>query len=196
MTATALGKSMPDTAATDIQPDRCLDLTYRLSVYEAGHALTARALGLKLISVRMLPRPPVLISDKVFANDKLDAFTETLEIRIIELYGGQIAEEHACGTNTCCSGDIARIDELSRIVAALTGVDDPETVMFDLEDAAREIFTNPSYLDAILPIAEFLCQRVTGGQEIIDGPDIEAEMDKYLPAAPSQSWLKRVFSFG
>ncbi|MFT7594385.1 MAG: hypothetical protein ACI8R4_001705 [Paracoccaceae bacterium] len=57
---------------------RCADQTFRLAVYEAGHALTARALGLKLVSVRMLPRPPVLISDKAFATNDWAAFIETL----------------------------------------------------------------------------------------------------------------------
>lgn len=175
--------------------DRCGDQTFRLSVYEAGHALTARALGLKLLSVQMLPRPPVLISDKAFATNKWDDFIETLEVRIIELFGGQIAEEHACGTNTCCSGDIARIDELSRLVAGLKDLEDSETVMFDLEDAARMIFDNPAYRDAIIPVAQFLSQRVAQGREIIDGPDIEAEIDKYIPAEPPRSWLKKLFSF-
>ncbi len=185
----------------DISPpaprqDGCGDQTFRLAVYEAGHALTARALGLKLISVRMLPRPPVIVSDKAFATGKWDAFIETLEIRIIELFGGQIAEEHACGTHTCCSGDISRIDELSKLVAGLTGADDAETVMFDLEDAAREIFANPLYRDAIIPIAEFLYRRVNEGREIIDGDDIEAEISKHIPITPPQSWLKKVFSLG
>ena len=176
--------------------DRCSDHTFRLSVYEAGHALTARALGLKLLSVRLLPRPPVLISDKAFATDKWDAFIETLECRIIELFGGQIAEEYACESNTCCSGDIARIDELSRLVSGLKGADDYETVMFDLEDAAREIFTNPLYRDAITPVAEFLHRRMNEGREIVDGDDVEAEIDKYIPAAPPPNWLKKVFSLG
>jgi hypothetical protein len=185
---------MNDASICPAGQGRCADQTFRLSVYEAGHALTARALGLKLISVRMLPRPPVLSSDKAFATNDWGAFIETLEIRIIELFGGQIAEEHACGSNTCCSGDIARIDELARLVAGLTDAVDSETIMFDLEDAAQKIFTDPTYRDAILPIAEFFHQRVSEGREVIDGPDIEAELDKLLPAAPRQGWLKRVFS--
>jgi len=175
---------------------RCSDQTFRLSVYEAGHALTARALGLKLISVKMLPRPPVLSSDKAFATNDWGALVETLENRIIELFGGQIAEEHCCGTNTCCSGDIARIDELSRLVSGLTGADDAEAVMFELEDAAIEIFADQKYRDAILPVAEFLFRRVGEGREVIDGPDIEAELDRHVPAAEQKTWLKRVFSFG
>ncbi len=175
---------------------RCSDQTFRLAVYEAGHALTARALGLKLISVRMLPRPPVLISEKSFANNNWNAFVETLEIRIIELFGGQIAEELACNSNTCGNGDIARIDELARLVAGLGDEQDSETVMFDLEDAALKIFTDPVYRNAIIPIAEFFHQRVLDGREEIDGPDIEAELDKHIPAAEPETWLKRVFSFG
>ena len=186
---------MYDNPASGSGQSRCTDHTFRLSVYEAGHALTARALGLKLISVQMLPRPPVLISDKAFAADKWDAFVETLEIRIIELFGGQVAEEFACGTHSCCSGDIARIDELSRLVSGLKGTEDAETVMFDLEDAARKIFANPIYRDAIVPIAEFLSQRVSEGREIIDGADLEAEIDKHIPPAPPQSWVKKIFSF-
>ncbi len=185
---------MSETLAPAAPEDRRADLTFRLSVYEAGHALTARALGLKLISVKMLPRPPALISDKAFASGKWDDFIETLEIRIIELFGGQIAEELACATNSCCSGDIARIDELSRLVAGLRGGMDAETVMFDLEDAAREIFADPVYADAIMPISEFLFQRVTGGQEIVPGPDVETEIDKYVPRIAPSTWLKRVFS--
>ena len=175
---------------------QCADQTYRLAVYEAGHALTARALGLTLISVQMLPRPPVLISDKPFATHDWGAFVETLENRIIELFGGQIAEESACGTNTCCSSDIGRIDELSRLVSGLGGAADAETVMFGLEDAAQEIFADQAYRDAIIPIANFLFQRVSDGHELIDGPDIEAELDKYVPRATQKTWLKRVFSFG
>ena len=175
---------------------RCSDQTYRLAIYEAGHALTARALGLKLLSVKMLPRPPVLISDKHFATNDWGAFVETLENRIIELFGGQIAEEQCCGTNTCCSGDIARIDELARLVSGLTGAADAEAVMFKLEDAAIEIFADQKYRDAILPVAEFLFRRVEAGREVIDGADIEAELDRHVPAAEQKTWLKRVFSFG
>ncbi len=186
---------MYDAPASGSGQPPCADQTFRLSVYEAGHALTARALGLKLISVQMLPRPPVLISDKAFAANKWDAFVETLEIRIIELFGGQVAEEFACGTHSCCSGDIARIDELSRLVSGLTGTKDAETVMFDLEDAARKIFADPVYHNAIVPIAEFLAQRVSEGREIIDGADLEVEIDRYIPPEPPQSWVKKIFSF-
>ncbi|MCF6232610.1 MAG: hypothetical protein L3J36_05860 [Rhodobacteraceae bacterium] len=187
---------MYDDIVCNIPEGRCSDHTYRLAVYEAGHALTARALGLKLISVKMLPRPPVLTSDKAFANNDWGAFVEMLENRIIELFGGQIAEQHCCGTNTCCSGDIARIDELAKLVAGLSGAEDSEAVMFELEDAAIEIFADQKYRDAIVPIAEFLFHRAETGREVIDGPDIEAELDKHVPVAERKTWLKRVFSFG
>lgn len=175
---------------------QCADLAFRLAVYEAGHALTARALGLKILSVRMLPRPPVLISDKAFANNDWESFIEMLEIRVIELFGGQIAEETACSCNTCGIGDIARVDELSRLIAGLDGEADPETVMFDLEDVALKIFAKPEYRDAIIPIATFLAEQVKAGRELINGPDIEAELDKYVPRPAKQTWGKKLFSFG
>jgi hypothetical protein len=183
--------------ACAIPEGRCADQIYRLSVYEAGHALTARALGLKVISVRILPRPPVLISDKTFTHNNWESFIEMLEIRIIELFGGQIAEEHACNSNTCCSGDIARIDELARLVAGLGGEGDPEEIFFRLEDFAQNIFADRKFKDAILPLAEFLNGRVKSGNEEISGADVEAEMDKLVPPLPKQeSWVGRVFSFG
>jgi hypothetical protein len=174
---------------------RCADQLFRLAVYEAGHALTARALGLRVVSVRMLPRPPVLISDKTFTNNDWNSFVETLEIRIIELFGGQIAEELACASNTCCSGDIARIDELCRLVSGLSHDLDAETLLFDLEDVAKKIFADDRTRAAVIPIAEFLHGRVTAGQEEIKGADIEAELDKHVPAVAREKWLRRVFSF-
>lgn len=187
---------MYDDPTCPLPTGRCADQTFRLAVYEAGHALTARALGLRLISLRMLPRPPVLISDKPFARNNWNSFVDTLETRIIELFGGQIAEEHACDSNTCCSGDIARIDELCRLVAALTDAPDYETVMFDLEDAAKAIFADPAYRDAIVPIAQFLHARVRDGESEVDGPDIEAELNKYVPSARETGWLGKMLSFG
>ncbi|MDQ7070911.1 MAG: hypothetical protein Q9M48_09280 [Rhodobacterales bacterium] len=183
-------------APTTAAEARCADLSFRLSVYEAGHALTARALGLKVVSVQMLPRPPVLISDKTFTG-KWDSFIEMLEIRIIELFGGQIAEEHTCDSNTCFGGDVARIDELCRLVAGLSEEKDAETIWFDLEDVAIKIFSDDAYRTAILPIADYLYQRVQNGSEVIDGVDIETEMDKYVPHPPEdKKWMSKVFSFG
>lgn len=175
---------------------QCADLAFRLAVYEAGHALTARALGLKILSVRMLPRPPVLISDKAFANNDWESFIEMLEVRVIELFGGQIAEETACSCNTCGIGDIARVDELSRLIAGLDGEPDSETVMFRLEDVALGIFAKQEYKDAIIPIATFLADQVKAGRELIDGPAIEAELDKYVPRPAKEKWGKKLFSFG
>ncbi len=175
---------------------KCADLAFRLAVYEAGHALTARALGLKILSVRMLPRPPVLVSDKTFANNDWGSFIEALEIRVIELFGGQIAEEAACSCNTCGIGDIARVDELSRLIAGLEGEEDAEAVMFRLEDIALSIFAKPEYRDAIVPIATFLADHVEAGKEMINGDDIEAELDKYVPRAAKKTWAKKLFSFG
>jgi len=175
---------------------KCADLAFRLAVYEAGHALTARALNLHILSVRMLPRPPVLSSDKTFNNNDWGSFIEALEIRVIELFGGQIAEETACSCNTCGIGDIARVDELSRLIAGLKGEEDAEAVMFELEDIALKIFAKPEYKDAIIPIATFLAERVEAGEELIKGADIEAELDKYVPRAPKETWTKKLFSFG
>ncbi len=180
--------------ACGIPAGRCADQNFRLAVYEAGHALSARALGLKLVSVRMLPRPPVLVSDKTFAHNNWESFLKTLEIRMIELFGGQIAEELACGSNTCCSGDIARIDELSRLVAGLRGDVDAETVLFDLEDAAQALFAEPGLRKAVVPLAEFFHRRMMDGREMIEGADIDAELDRYLPAqVQRRTWVNRLF---
>lgn len=185
-----------ETTASKAPAGRCADLSFRLAVYEAGHALTARALGLTVVSVHMLPRPPMLISDKTFTG-QWDSFIEMLETRIIELFGGQLAEEYSCDSNTCFGGDVARIDELCRLVAGLGGDKDAETIWFDLEDVAINIFADDAYKNAILPVAEFLYQRVQDGREAIDGPDIEAEMNKYVPAPPKEEkWMSKVFSFG
>lgn len=187
---------MLDKTAKPGQESLCDDHVFRLSIYEAGHALTARALGLKIVSVRMLPRPPVMVSDKAFATNNWGAFIETLEIRVIELFGGQIAEETACKSNSCCSGDMTRIDELCRLISGLDGETDHETVMFGLEDDARKIFAEDRYREAIIPIARFLHQKTTDGYSEISGEDIEAELDKYVPRTEQPSWLKRTFGNG
>ncbi len=188
---------MYSNSACAVPTGRCADQGFRLAVYEAGHALTARALGLRVVSVRMLPRPPVLISDKTFVNNNWGSFVEALEIRIIELFGGQIAEEVACSTNTCCSGDVARIDELCRLIAGLDGELDAETVWFDLEDVAQKIFADEATRGAIIPIAEFLHQRVLAGREVIDGPDIEAQLDHHLPAREKRkTFMQRLLGGG
>ena len=171
----------------------CKEQIYLLSVYEAGHALTARALGLKIVSIRMFPRPPVLVSEKAFASNNWPAFIETLEIRVIELFGGQIAEEHVCGSNACCSGDIARIDELCRLISGLSGDEDPETTMFRLEDEAQKIFAEPKVREAIVPVAEFFNSLTVAGTHEISGPQVEVELDKWLPFSKQPSWLKKTF---
>lgn len=184
---------MYDDKAPEQDKIGCDEQVFKLSVYEAGHALTARALGLKIVSVRMFPRPPVLISDKPFSSTSWAAFIETLEIRVIELFGGQIAEEQACGSNSCCSGDIVRIDELCRLISGLSGESDYETTMFKLEDQAQKIFEEARFRDAILPMARYLHQMTLDGHDEILGADIEKELDKYVPATAKKSWLKRTF---
>jgi len=175
---------------------RCADLAFRLAVYESGHALVARALGLRIHTLRMLPRPPVLLSDKAFRGRDWSSFSEALEIRVMELFGGQIAEEIACGSNSCCSGAIARIDELTRLLAGLGDPRDPEDIWFDLEDRTREIFAAPAFEAAILVVAEYLHARVQAGDEIIDGPVIEALLSKNLPARAKESRLRRALGLG
>lgn len=159
----------------------CADESFRLAIYESGHALTARALGIHIIYVRMRPRPPVLASDKTISGNTIGALLETLENRVIELFGGQIAEEHVCNTNSCCSGDVARIDELCNLIAGISGQGDKDSIWFELEDKALDIFKDQAYRDAVLPIAKFLHAQVERGSTEIDGKLIDAELDKYLP---------------
>jgi hypothetical protein len=156
---------------------RCADLGYRLAVYEAGHALTARAMGFSILGIKMLPRPPVMESDKVLRGNGLRALAHVLENRCIELFGGQIAEEHACGTNSCCSGDVARIDELTRLIAGIEGDRDPETIWFELEDVALNVFSEVRTREAILPLAEFLHGEVEAGRPMVPGQRVEALLD-------------------
>lgn len=175
---------------------RCADHEFRIAIYEAGHALTARALELKIISVRMFPRPPMMVSDKTFSGNRISGLVQMLENRVIELFGGQFAETIVCSSSSCCSGDVSRIDELTRLIAGLKGIEDSDMLWFELEDIAESIFKDERYSDAIIPIAEFLHQRVVDGWDVIDGEDIEAELDKYVPAAPKSGGLKEFLSFG
>jgi len=163
---------------------RCADLSFRLAVYEAGHALTARAMGFEVLSVKMLPRPPMLESDKVLKGFSLRSVTAVLENRCIELFGGQIAEQHVCQTASCCSGDVARIDELTRLIAGIEGKRTGEDIWFELEDVAQKIFDNEPIRDAILPIAEFLHEQVEAGHSVVPGHRIEVMMDKLLAPMP------------
>ena len=174
---------------------RCLDQEFRLTVYEAGHALSARAMSLRIISLRMLPRPPMLVSDKTVAGNTINSLIQTLENRVVELFGGQIAEEYICASHSCCSGDVSRIDELARLIAGLTGVEDSDLVWFELEDLAHGIFENEQYKDAILPIAEFLHKKTLEGADTIDGEELERELDKYVPPLEQKRSLSRFFGF-
>lgn len=175
---------------------RCQDNEFRLTVYEAGHALSARAMSLRIVSVRMLPRPPMLVSDKTVAGNNINALVQTLENRVIELFGGQIAEEYICSSHSCCSGDVSRIDELSRLIAGLTGEEDSDLVWFELEERANEIFNTPSYKEAILPVAEFLYEKTLDGADTIDGEELERELDKYVPPLEEKPSLLKFFGFG
>lgn len=171
---------------------RCADLGYRLAVYEAGHALTARAMGFTILGITMLPRPPVMESDKVLHGNGLRALAHVLENRCIELFGGQIAEEHACGTNSCCSGDVARIDELCRLISGIEGDRTPEEIWFHTEDVAIEIFSDERRRDAILPLAEYLFNEVEAGRPRVPGAQVEALLDDLV--GPRKSRAKRGLS--
>jgi hypothetical protein len=179
---------MYETQPCALPEGRCADLDYRLAVYEAGHALTARALGFRVISVRMRPRPPIMESDKVLGNT-FRSLTAVLENRCIELFGGQIAEDHACATASCCTGDVARIDELCRLISGLDGRRAPEDIWFELEDVALDIFRAPKMRDAILPLSDFLFAEVARGETIVPGARIEARMDDLLGPGPKRGGL-------
>lgn len=112
-------------ASTDLQD--CSDLVFRLSVYEAGHALVAWSLGHTIVAVRMLPRPAVTETEKTFVSNNWKSFYDVLEFRAMELFGGQITEELTCGGTTFFTGDIPRIDEISRILSGLGGTESAET---------------------------------------------------------------------
>lgn len=162
---------------------RCSDDTFRLSVYEAGHTITAYLLDQKIVSVRMRPRPPMTIAEKKFISHSWDSFMDILENRALELFGGQIAEEMICGSTTCCSGDISRIDEISRILAGLSVEDqvDSEEILFELEDRAILMFAPDQVRAAILPVAEFLFEQETDGHMEVRGKDVTRIIERYIP---------------
>jgi hypothetical protein len=175
--------------------DRCLDSVFRLCVYEAGHTITAYLLRQKIVSVCMLPRPPMTITEKAF-NSSWGSFIEILENRALELFGGQIAEEIICGSTSCCSGDISRIDEITRILEALYSEDvlDAEDILFELEDRAKALFMPANVQNAILPIADFLYEQEENGVMEIDGDIITAAIAEHIPPVPKEkpSLLERL----
>lgn len=170
----------------DTGGDRLNDPAYRLAVYQAGHALVARALGLKILAVKLLPRPPITITDKAFIHNNWDSFVDMLEARVVELFGGQMAELQVCGSHTCCTGDISRIDELTRLLAGLSYGTEYEDVFFHLEDVATRIFENKNVQAAIPPLAELLYAKEVAGEYEIPGEEIDAVIDGYLTPLPSK----------
>ena len=160
----------------------CDDLLYRLSIYEAGHALVAWSLGHSILTVRMLPRPAETVTEKTFVSSSWSSFYEILESRALELFGGQITEELVCGGATFFTGDVSRIDEITRILSSLSDGEDHEDIFFRLEDAANQIFADEHYQEAIEPVAALLYERETAGQLEIPGDAIEAIIRQYIPA--------------
>lgn len=159
---------------------RCSDEAYRLAVYQSGHALVARALGHRIIQIRMLPRPPITITDKTFVGNNWDSFMEVLEKRVIELFGGQIAEEIICDATHCCTGDIHRIDELTRLLAGLMDIPDHEEIFFRFEKVAQDIFEKEEYRALITPLSEFLFAKEEKGEYEIPGIEVEAVINRHL----------------
>lgn len=168
---------------------KCQDITFRLCVYEAGHAITAYLLEQKIVSIQMLPRPPMMMAEKAFRSHNWDSFIETLENRCLELFGGQIAEQFVCGTTACCAGDISRIDEITRILEALYSEDDldSEDILFELEDRTETMLAPQEVRDAILPIAEFLYAEEESGKSEVDGKDITRLLEQLIPRPEKES---------
>lgn len=166
--------------------DKCSDPLYRLSIYEAGHALVAWALEQKILQIRMLPRPCVTITEKAFVGNNWESFCNILEMRVMELFGGQIAEDIMCSATTCCTGDIGRIDEICRILGGLYQEEDHEDIFFRLEERTNEIFADERYKEAILPLADLLYTCEVNGEMEIDGRAVEHLIDTYIPRPPPQ----------
>jgi len=166
------------------QHARCADDNFRLAVYEAGHTITAYLMQQKIISVQMRPRPPMTLAEKNFVSYSWDSFMDILEKRVLELFGGQIAEELICTNTTCCSGDISRIDEICRILAGLSFEEtvNSEDIFFELEDRAITMFAPSHVRDAILPVAEFLFQQDAEGHIEVPGDAITEIIARYIPA--------------
>ena len=184
---------MSDKSNTSVD---CNDTTFRLAIYEAGHAITAFLLSQKIVSIQMLPRPPVTVTEKTFSTFSWNSFTEILENRALELFGGQIAEQIYCDSTSCCSGDISRIDEISRILEALYSEDDvdSEDILFDLEERAAEMFAPEVVRDAVLPIAQYLYDLEEAGHIEINGQDVTKVIEKYIPRpeVPKPTLLERL----
>jgi len=165
----------------DLPKNYCSDLLFRLSVYEAGHALVAWALGHSIVAVRMLPRPAVTETEKTFVANSWASFCDVLESRAMELFGGQITEEMICGGATYFTGDVSRIDEITRILAGLSGDEEAEDIFFRLEDETDRIFEDPAYREAIVPVANLLYEQETLGHLVIPGEGIEDMISRYVP---------------
>jgi len=167
---------------------QCKDATFRLCIYEAGHTITAYLLNQKIVSVRMLPRPPMTIAEKKFVSHSWDSFMDILENRALELFGGQIAEEMICGSTSCCSGDISRIDEISRILAGLSVEDevDSEEILFELEDRAKEMFAPDNVRDAIVPVAEYLFEQEQAEVMEVNGKAVTKIIEQHIPRPPEE----------
>ncbi|GAB6052932.1 hypothetical protein JCM17960_17520 [Magnetospira thiophila] len=173
----------------------CADASYRLAVYQAGHALVARGLGHRILSVRLLPRPPITITDKSFLHNNWDSFMDMLEARVIELFGGQMAEHMVCGSHTCCTGDISRIDELTRLLSGLNEGQDYEEVFFHLEEVAQNIFADSRIREALLPLAAFLYEKELAGEYEIDGAQLDNIIDQYVTPLPKSKKMTRFAKF-
>ncbi|OEJ67916.1 hypothetical protein [Magnetovibrio blakemorei] len=174
---------------TSTKPHKqCSDATFRLSVYEAGHTITAYLLNQKIVAVRMLPRPPMTIAEKKFISNSWESFMDILENRALELFGGQIAEEMLCGNTTCCSGDISRIDEISRILAGLSVNEDydNEDILFSLEDRAIAMFAPEHVRNAILPVAKYLYDQDEAGEIEVSGKEVTKIIEQYIPRPPKE----------
>ena len=143
----------------------------------------AYLLGQQILSIQMLPRPPMMSAEKAFTSHNWDSFVETLENRVLELFGGQIAEEIICGHSSCCSGDISRIDEITRILEALYSEDDidSEDILLDLEEQAQEMLASEQVRDALLPVAEFFLAHEEIGKIEMNGEAVTKVIEKFIP---------------
>ncbi|MCB2101964.1 MAG: hypothetical protein KDE22_13895 [Rhodobacterales bacterium] len=178
------------TGAPQVDEDLLSDGVFRLSVYQAGQAVIAFMLGKKIQHVRMLPRPPVTETDKVFSSGNWRSFCHVLEDRILELFGGRLAEEAVCVGSVCCSGDVSRIDELTRILAAIGGQEDPEDLYFQLEERAHGLFDKPGVRTALLTLGKELYDREQNGEIQVDGETIESIIRRFVEPPPRPSGMR------